>query len=221
MARRISDKTKIERQMGKGSGKNYKPFITTSEFNSIGTTAVIRDWKTGRGVHCLSQGEVYWYYILRWDDNNVDIKEQYPLDLPDTLKIAEENGFKHPANKNHIMTTDFLVTEADGSLHAYSVKSDRNSLSERTLELLCIEKQYWLLKGAKFTLLFKEDANTILVNNIRRSVEFYDKSSVFDEFSMILHKLARKVVICDMNTEILNKNNIYSGKEKQNEGEHD
>ena len=30
----------------------YKPHITTSQFNSIGTTTVITDWKTGRVVLC-------------------------------------------------------------------------------------------------------------------------------------------------------------------------
>ena len=60
---------KRKRKMGTGEGKDYIPYITTSEFNSRGTTSVIKDWKTGRGVHCLSQGETLWYYILRWDDN--------------------------------------------------------------------------------------------------------------------------------------------------------
>lgn len=58
MSRRIPDKTKKIRKMGEGTGKDYKPYITTSEFNSMGTTSVIKDWKTGRGVHCLSQGEM-------------------------------------------------------------------------------------------------------------------------------------------------------------------
>lgn len=65
MSRRLSDHTKELRKMGQGEGANYKPYITTSEFNSLGTTSVIRDWKTGRDVHCMSQGEMLLYYILR------------------------------------------------------------------------------------------------------------------------------------------------------------
>lgn len=103
---------KRKRKMGTGEGKDYIPYITTSEFNSRGTTSVIKDWKTGRGVHCLSQGETLWYYILRWDDNNVDIREQYPLDVDKTVAIAEEMGIQYPRNKAQVMTTDFLVTEA-------------------------------------------------------------------------------------------------------------
>lgn len=191
LSRHISDKTKHKRKMGTGYGKDYIPYITTSEFNSQGTTSVIKDWKTGRGVHCLSQGEALWYYILRWDDNNVDVREQYPIPVSETVKIAHENGFKHPVNESHVMTTDFLVTEKDGSLHAYSVKPDRE-LNKRTLELLCIEKIYWTRHNVMFDMLFKTDVNIVLASNIRLVTEFYDPEKVFDLYSAIKHKIATK-----------------------------
>lgn len=53
MSRRISNNTKNTRGMGKGEGKDYKPYITTSEFNSQGTTSIIKDWKTNRGIDGL------------------------------------------------------------------------------------------------------------------------------------------------------------------------
>ena len=170
MAKKISNKNKLKRKMGTGEGANYKPFITTSEFNSIGTTTVIRDWKTGRGVHCLSQGEMYWYYLLRWDDNNIDIREQYPLNREETLAIADKLGVKHPGNNDYIMTTDFLVTKSDNTFHAYSIKTSGDSLNDRDLEILCIEKMYWKSKNIKYSLLFKTDANTIMVHNIRDAI---------------------------------------------------
>ena len=58
MSRRIPDKTKKIRKMGEGTGKDYKPYITTSEFNSMGTTSVIKDWKTGRGYIVCHRGDV-------------------------------------------------------------------------------------------------------------------------------------------------------------------
>ena len=90
----------------------------------------------------MSQGEAMWYFLLRWDDSNIDIREQFPLDNKITVKIADELGIKHPQDRNHIMTTDFLVTKSDNSLHAYSVKVDKN-LNDRTVELLYIEREYW------------------------------------------------------------------------------
>ena len=192
--------------MGSGVGKDYLPYITTSEFNSLGTTSVIKDWKTGREVHCLSQGEMYWYYILRFDDENIDIREQFPLDRSKTEKIAQQFGIKHPGNSTeYVMTTDFLVTRSDKTHIAYSVKTS-DDLKDRDLEILCIEKQYWLSEGCDYQLLLKRDVNRTLVENIRAVVPFYDKTEVFDEYSEIKHGIARKKLQWDMeHTPISNK----------------
>ena len=168
---------------------------------------MIADWKTGRGVHCLSQGEALWYYVLRWDDTNEDIREQFPLDMPEVDRIADEMGIARPKSPNFVMTTDFLVTKSDGKLVAYSVKNDRN-LTKRTLELLCVEKAYWLSKGIPFELLFKEDVNRIFATNIRLVTEFYDKNKVFDELSNWKHLIATKQIEYDMEKEIITVDKI-------------
>ena len=98
------------------------------------------------------------------------------MDIEETNRIAVVNGFRPPQNAKLVMTTDFLVTKSDNTLHAYSVKTDRN-LSRRSLELLCIEKMYWESKGVPFTLLFKTDVNEVLVENIRIVTEFYNPSN--------------------------------------------
>lgn len=207
MSKNISDKTKKLRHYGEGHNNNYKPYITTSEFNSQGTTSVIKDWKTGRGVHCLSQGEMLWYYTLRWDDKNIDIREQFPLDVEETNKIAIENGFKLPGNGNHVMTTDFLVDKTDGTQIAYSVKANKD-LSERALQLLCVEKIYWNNKGVDFQMLFKTDVNHTLVSNIRQVVEFYDAKNVFDTISAIKHKIAIKEYKIDLTKKKLTNDDL-------------
>ena len=51
-------------------------------------------------MHLLSMGEMYVYYILRFNDEVVDIREQFPLELEETLAIASELGYKHPKNNN-------------------------------------------------------------------------------------------------------------------------
>lgn len=203
MSRRLSNKTKWKKGMGQGIGKDYVPFITTSEFDSLGTTSVIKDWKTGRGIHCLSQGETYWYYILRWDDNNVDIREQFPLNPEVTKKIACENGIKYPKSDSYVMTIDFMVTESDGSLHAYSVKPSRKNLTTRNMEILCIEKAYCISCGIKYDILFKTDVNKILLHNIRLVTEFYDPLNVFDKYSAIKHKIAIKEFKIDMEKSVI------------------
>ncbi len=201
MPKIASSKTKKTRHMGEGAHKDYLPYITTSEFNSLGTTSVIVDWKTGRGIHCLSQGEAYWYYVLRWDDDNIDIREQYPLDNKITTKLAKENGLRHPGSDEGIMTTDFLVTKGDGTYHAYSVKATRKSLNKRSLEKLFLEKLYWENKNVPFDLLFKEDLNMTLARNIRCIVPFYDESNVYDDFSLVKHDIAIKKIKVDLANE--------------------
>ena len=198
MAKSPSRKTKILRNMGNGIGKDHRPYITTSEFNSLGTTSVIKNWKTGRAVHCLSQAEAYWFYILCFSDENIDIREQYPLEREITQQIASQFGFKHPGiNDEYIMTTDFLVTKDNKTHIAYSVK-ENDMLSDRALQILCIEKQYWQNKGIGFKVLFKKDVNQTLVENIRAVVPFYDINSIFDEYSEIKHLIAIKKVLWDM-----------------------
>lgn len=77
--RKISLKTKINEKRGTGTCADYKPYIYVSESKSDGTASIITDWKHGRAIQCLSQSEAMAYYVLRWDDSNVDIREQYPL----------------------------------------------------------------------------------------------------------------------------------------------
>ena len=183
----------------------YKPYVTTSKFNSIGTTTVITDWKTGRGVHCLSPGEALWYYILRWDDDNINIQEQFPLEMDIINIIFEQLGMPKIKNPKFVMSTDFLVTKKDGSKIAYSVKNDRN-LNERTLQLLTVEKIYWVTQNVEYKLLFKDNANKVLANNIRLIVEFYNPESVVDDMSRIKHLLATKKVTADLSSRILDMN---------------
>ena len=110
-------------------------------------------------------------------------------------------GFPAP---KEIMTTDMLVTKKDGSEVAYSVKPNKD-LRRRNLQLLCIEKQYWMNQGKECRLVFKTEMNTILASNIRLVTEFYDLSRVFDKISAIKHKIATKEYQIDMEHELLDE----------------
>ena len=143
MSRRISEQRKIQEGRGTGTGADYIPWIKAAELNSTGTASNIVDWKHGRTIELLSQGEKWLYLILRWNDRVVDIREQYPLDLSVTDRIADELGVRHANNGQSHMTTDLLVTLDDGSMRAYSVKTGPNAMTNRVCELLAIEKKYW------------------------------------------------------------------------------
>lgn len=201
---KITEEGKLRQGRGTGTGVDYKPWIFAHEVNSAGTASVVIDFKTGRDVHLLSQGEVYYYYLLRWDDTVEDIREQFPLDLKRTLEVADILGIKHPHNRSTRITTDLLVTRVDGSLEAYSIKSDKSVLDNpRTIEKLRLEQAYWETQGVTFYIRFKEDVNKILVQNIIDVVSCYDIKRVQTTQDMIRYQIAHKILTPDLKKQLL------------------
>ena len=202
--RRISEKSKQREKRGEGSGLTYKPYIQGREFNSQGTCSTPVDWKTGRTVELLSQGEKAVWHILRWDDNVIDIREQFPLDLSKTTALAEDLGIRHPKDTKTRMTTDFLVTMKNGTLLAVSVKNDERDLqNKRTTEKLYLEMKYWKNKGVSFAVVLKSKVNMTAVNNIRIVTEFYDANRVFDASSALKHLISQRIIPVDLESEPL------------------
>lgn len=199
--RRKSDKTKKIEKYGTGHGANYKPYICTSEFNSLGTCSNPIDWKTGRTVHLLSQGEKNFWYFMRWRDDVVDIREQFPLPVENTCEIAEMYGIKHPMNGAQyiVMTSDFLVDYEDGTQEVFSIKNSKKDITESTriLEKLFIEKKYWESQEISYQLVFKKDLNITFAENIRQVVQYYHLSEVFDSVSMIKYMIANKMLLIE------------------------
>lgn len=206
---KVSEETKAKEKRGEGHGADYKPYIKVNEFNSLGTASNPVDWKTGRTMELLSQGEYYLYYILRFDDNVVDIREQFPLELEETLKIAKELGYKHPKNTFTRMTSDLLVDYSDGTQEVFSVKSNIKALDHpRTMEILRIEKEYWTKKGVKFNVILTDSLDADTVSNIRLIVEYYDKKWVHDEISLIKHLIATKQIPVSVTNGLINYSDL-------------
>ena len=201
---KVSEQTKLDQHRGEGHGKDYKPWIRVNEFNSLGTTSNPVDWKNGRTMQLLSQGEMYAYYINRWDESVIDIREQFPLDLEDTLRIADSEHLKHPKNRESRMTSDLLLDYADGSQKVLSIKRNRSALDDdRTTVKLWIEQEYWKGKGVPFEVLFANEMNLTMVTNIRLVAEFYDLSDVFDSVSYLKYLIAHHQIRQDMEMKII------------------
>lgn len=200
--RKKSEQTKEKLKMGTGAGADYKPWIQVGEFGSVGTAGRVVDWKTGRVVHLMSQVEIYFWYILRWNDNILDIREQVPLDLETTERIAEEYGICHPSKngKPVVMTTDFLVDVAEGSM-AFSIKRTAN-LSERALEKLYLEQHYWMHQDVPWKLVTADDFDMLTARNIRDIVAFYNVTDFNDRISFLKFLVARKYIQIDISKEL-------------------
>lgn len=198
-----SEETKIKQGRGTGHGANYLPWILAREFNSSGTCANIIDWKHHRTIELLSQGEKLLYYILRWDDAVVDIREQYPLPLDETSEIARLLGYT-PVQRGKIhMTTDLLVDYANGKQKAFSVKA-RKHISERSMQKREIEEDYWKSCGVPFETIYKENLDHVKAENIARVVLFYDEESVRhgNRFDLIKHLIATKQITPDLSRKL-------------------
>jgi hypothetical protein len=214
---KISEATKIKQKRGQGTGADYNPWIHIQEVSSLGTKEIFNDWKTGRQMHLLSQNEVRWYYILRWNDDVLDIREQFPLELEKTLDLAEAMGVKHPKNRHTHMTTDMLVTfrnnKNDRFYRAYSIKDNvaqifgdlSNKEVLRQVEIQRIEMAYWKLHGIEFRNVFGDrDIDPIYAGNIRMLISYYDPREVVDERSMVKYMCAHKQIDVNLRHGALN-----------------
>ncbi len=210
---KISYKTKLKQKRGTGDGKDYKPFIKTREFNSMGTCSNVVDWKTGRQMQFLSQTEMYIFMQLRWDDTVDEIKEQYPLDLDRISAIIANSNEELKANgkpvltvkynKQHWPTTDMVIYKSGSIAEAVVVKYDKAKLSSRDIETIWIQKKYWVEMGVPLKLMDRGNVNPILVKNLRLVMEYYDHDNIFDEISHIKHLIATKQLDADIENELL------------------
>lgn len=183
---------------------SYSPALKARNTYGSGTRANVIDWKTGRIVECLSQGEKWTFLCLRWDDNVLEIREQYAMNQELVCRAALELGLPIPHNQ---LSTDFLVSYKDRSLMAVSVKNSEDDLKKKAVaKRQVLEKQYWMNQGVPWVLIYKSRINRTMVDNIRLCVRHYDPASVTDRISMAAHKIARKEILVDMEVPINFKN---------------
>lgn len=102
---------RIKEGRGQGTGKDYLPWITVHDFPSEGLASRVPGWKSDRVFHFMSKLELQCFYLFEWSDIIIDIREQFPLDLNSTLRIADEKNIRHPVDNvskfPRVFTTDF------------------------------------------------------------------------------------------------------------------
>jgi hypothetical protein len=173
------DEVRIQRFIsegrGKGTGSHYKPWLNASDVPSLGRVHRAFCPKTGREHHLLSDNEYYTFLLQWWDDDVIDIREQYPLiDRSETLEIAARCGVKHPVDPASgalwVITTDFLVTQKHAGRNeeiiAYTVKQANELNKERTLEKLEIERRYWERREVPWKIITDQQVKSIFTKNL-------------------------------------------------------
>lgn len=217
--KRKTNKTKHKQRLGTGKLGNYKPWISVRDFGSRGVATRIKGLKTGRMHHLLSFLELYWFYFLDWSEEVVDIREQFPLFLPETLAIAKRLKIAHPSvrvpipktsaptgkslvkpsaarfgKEPEVMTTDFLVTMRRKPFGTYqialNVKYSKDLANARTIKKFEIERVYWESRGVKWAITTEREINRTLIYNIEWVHSFRDPDWLEGLNSRILDQCA-------------------------------
>ena len=168
---------------GTGQGAQYKPQLNIHDVPSRGRST--RMPIDGRMAHTLSSLETRLLLELRWAPEFSDIREQVPLPLDATLKIAEDIGAIHPVVPDDgapaVVTTDIVCRYTDpfGSvICARSVKPSKDiepklgnwaKQAEGLLNLLAkleIEKRYWQAQGTDWRIVCEQHLDCVRAANI-------------------------------------------------------
>lgn len=159
---------------GVGTGANYIPYLFIHDVPSLGLASRVWGWKASRVHHLLSRLELKFFYTLEWGLNVVDIREQFPLYLDETLAIADQLGVRHPRDpktKDYIvMTSDFVITIKNGSAmeeQIRTVKYKKDLDNARVKEKLEIERIYWQeIRGLDWDIVTEEDVDVNVASNV-------------------------------------------------------
>ena len=167
----------IKEGRGQGEGRDYKPWITITDFPSQGRCARVKGIKTGRVHHFLSDIQREYFYLLEFDEANIifDIKESYPLlDFYDVVQDTQDLNKQYFKDKNtglpYVLTTTFLITikSLNGGVEyvARSVKAASELERKTTLEKLEMERRYWQAKSIDWSIVTEKDIKSINAKNI-------------------------------------------------------
>ncbi|WBW98088.1 TnsA endonuclease N-terminal domain-containing protein [Oceanirhabdus sp. W0125-5] len=174
MARqRKSDKQRLIERRGIGTCEEYKPWLKVHEFSSEGLASRVMGWKINRKYQLMSKLEREYFFLAQWEDNVVDIREQFPLlPIEETILIAKKLGYKHPTNrsinKEIVMTTDFVITlEKNNERYdiARTIKPS-SKLTPRVKEKFLIEQEYWKRRNIDWGVITEKQIDKVKARNI-------------------------------------------------------
>lgn len=175
--------TREKQGRGQGDGRDYKPWLYVHDVPSKGRSSRVA--VGGRVVHTLSDWETAALRDFQWDPTVLDVKEQFPLRLEDTLRIAAEMKVRHPADGRPRepvrLTTDFLVKYRVGGRVewvAYTVKEKasfdveaattrgQKVSTRRVRQKFEIERRYWLERDVRWEKLTDDELSKVRKVNI-------------------------------------------------------
>lgn len=169
-----SQKRRAKQGRGVGTGPNYIPYLLIHDVPSIGLASRVLGWTTGRVHHFLSRLELLFFFCQEWRREIVDIREQFPLNLEETLAIAKQLGVRHPRHPRtrdwDVRTSDFVLTVRKPfgvEDQIRTIKYKKELTKSRVMEKLEIERVYWEeVRGLDWKIVTEEDIDTTLAANV-------------------------------------------------------
>jgi hypothetical protein len=216
---------RIDRYTSDVNKNEYKPWVNVRQSDTYGQGQEFYCHKTNRVHSLLSRGERPIFFFLERDPTVIEIFDQYPLPILETLDLATKLNILHPGipseRDNHggvipiaVMTTDFLVkkrmSNSKTKLVAYSFKyksalnpEDKSPRSvARTKKKLELEEAYWADNKIEFILEDEDAHNSSLIYNLEFLRECYDyPEHIFvsqDLYTVVLRELTHLLTtFCD------------------------
>lgn len=193
MAKRNRNTTsrKIEKRIkegrGQGEKENYRPWLTIHDVVSEGVSSRGRGWKTNtdRVHNFISRGELAYFYLAEWSPIVTDIREQFPLSLEHTTRIAERLGIRHPIDTKtkelFVMTTDFMLTvNINGKKQQWArTYKPINKITYRQLAKFEIERNYYLERGIDWGIVTDRD----ILWDFAKNIEFLHDAYYAEEIN--------------------------------------
>lgn len=187
---------KILKGCGRGSGLDYRPWLTGHEFASLGVYTRMMGLTIPRMYVFLSRLEADLFVIYDTDPSVEDILDQYYMDLPTTLHLSEKMGIKHPWSDKYynVMTADLMFLK-NGKWHARCVKTSAELDNPRTVDKLRLEQAYFLNEGIDWSIVTEKEINPFKVSNLRWLYytpgieELIASSSLAEQYSSLFFEL--------------------------------
>lgn len=202
---------RLPRPENRATGRAYVPYLKTHQCRGAhGVKSRLVGITTGRIHHLLSRNELRLFYVLDWAGGFADIREQFALDIPETISIANDIGVKHPripvTQELSVMTSDFVVTKATGEEIAFSVKEEDALNDLRTMEKQEIERAYWIKKGIPWKLVTPALIPSGLASNIEwffnAASDRYENPLKNRAEDILLRHLERGLPLCHATKEV-------------------
>lgn len=156
---------------GQGQGSDYKPFIYTRDVSSLGRSHRLPGSKTRRLHHLLSDLELAIFLTLDRSPHVTDIREQFPMRVEDTVRIAEELGLPHGRYKGtpQVLTSDFLVDFEDPQRPSIAIQAKYSTDLQKpeVIERLELERRYWQEKGIPWVIVTEREVSKVAFANIQ------------------------------------------------------